>query len=152
MIDRFERFSVKMSEISRYWHKITTAEMDKYGLKGTHSVYLAAMMRFPGGVTANQICEMCGKDKSDVSRMMSIMEKTGFVIKVGVHQNQYKGVYCLTEQGRTAAEYVQRRAGLAVSIAGKDLTDENRAILYDALESIADNLRSISEAGLPNEE
>lgn len=152
MIDRFERFSIVISEISRYWHKITTEEMEKYGLKGAHSIYLAVMSRFPEGITANQICEMCCKDKSDVSRMMSIMEKKGLVIKEGVHQNLYKGVFRLTEEGKAAAEYVKRRAGLAVSLAGKDLTDETRTVLYSALESIAGNLREISENGLPTEE
>lgn len=152
MIDRFERFSVVISEISKYWHKITTAEMEKYGLKGAHSIYLAAMARFPEGVSANRLCEMCGKDKSDVSRMMSIMEKNGLVIKEGVHQNLYNGVFRLTEEGEAAAEYVKRRAGLAVSLAGRDLTDEDRTVLYSALESIADNLREIDENGLPTEE
>ena len=47
MEDRFERFSVGMSEISRYWHKLTGDEMEKYGLKGTHSIYLLTMYRFP---------------------------------------------------------------------------------------------------------
>lgn len=152
MMDRFERFSVVISEISRYWHKITAAEMEKYGLKGTHSVYLAAMARYPEGVTAGQICEMCCKDKSDVSRMMAIMEKKGLVMKEGVYQNLYKGVFRLTEEGKAAAEYVNRRASLAVAIAGKDLTDETRAIMYEALEAIAGNLRDISDSGLPTEE
>jgi len=152
MIDRFERFSVVISEISRHWHRITTVEMEKYGLKGAHSVYLTTLARFPDGLTAGQICELCCKDKSDVSRMMSIMEKKGLVMKEGVHQNLYKGVFRLTDEGRAAAEYVHRRACLAVSIAGKDLTDETRAILYGALESVAGNLREISENGLPTEE
>ena len=121
MIDRFERFSVMISEISRHWHKVTTAEMEKYGLKGAHSVYLAAMARFPEGISASQLCEMCGKDKSDVSRMMGIMENKGLVVKEGVHQNMYKGVFRLTDEGREAAEYVNRRASLAVALAGREL-------------------------------
>ena len=152
MIDRFERFSVVISEISRHWHKITTLEMEKYGLKGAHSIYLAAMARYPEGLTAGQICELCCKDKSDVSRMMSIMEKKGLVTKEGIHQNLYKGVFRLTDEGKAAAEYVSKRAGLAVSIAGKDLTAETRTVLYDALESIVDNLRILCENGLPTEE
>lgn len=152
MINRFERFSVVISEISRHWHKITTSEMEKYGLKGAHSIYLAAMARYPEGLTAGQICELCCKDKSDVSRMMSIMEKKGLVTKEGIHQNLYKGVFRLTDEGKAAAEYVSKRAGLAVSIAGKDLTDETRTVLYDALESIVDNLRILCENGLPTEE
>ena len=74
-MERFERFSFAISEISRYWHKLTAEEMEKYGLKGTHSVYLLTMYRYPDGITATQLCELCSKDKSDVSRMMSIMEQ-----------------------------------------------------------------------------
>ena len=149
MIDRFERFSFAISEISRYWHKLTSEEMEKYGLKGTHSVYLLTMFRFPDGITAPRLCELCGKDKSDVSRMMSIMEKKGLVKKEGIHQNLYRGVLKLTEAGKQAAEHVRKRASLAVELAGKDLTDEKREIFYDALESIVLNLRLLSKEGIP---
>lgn len=149
MVERFERFSFAISEISRYWHKLTSDEMEVYGLKGAHSVYLLAMYRYPEGITAAKICELCGKDKSDVSRMMSIMEKKGLVTKEGIHQNLYRGVFKLTEEGRTAAEHVRQRACLAVELAGKDLTDEKRSIFYEALESIASNLQELSKQGLP---
>ncbi|MGN0334988.1 MAG: MarR family winged helix-turn-helix transcriptional regulator [Lachnospiraceae bacterium] len=149
MVDRFERFSFAISEISRYWHKITSDEMEKYGLKGSHSVYLAAMYRYPEGITAPQLCTLCGKDKSDVSRMMSMMEKKGLVTKEGVHQKLYGGVFKLTHEGRAAARHVCQRASLAVEIAGRDLTDEKRTVFYEALELIASRLREISKEGLP---
>lgn len=149
MIERFERFSLAISEIWRYWHKLTGEEMEKYGLKGTHSVYLITMYRYPEGITAPQICELCGKDKADVSRMMSIMEQKGLVLKEGIHQNLYRGVFKLTEAGRKAAEYVKSRAALAVELAGKNLTEQNRALFYEALESIAGNLKQLSSSGLP---
>ncbi len=152
MIERFERFSYAISEISRYWHKLASEEMDKYGLKGTHSVYLLTMARHHEGMTASQIGELCGRDKSDVSRMMAIMEKNGLVTKEGVHQNLYRGVFKLTKQGYAAADSVRRRATLAVDIAGRDLTEENRAIFYRALETIAVNLRILSKEGLPEEQ
>lgn len=149
MIDRFERFSFAISEISKHWHKLAADEMEKHGLKGPHAVYLLTMYRYPEGITAPQICELCGKDKSDVSRMMSIMEKKGLVTKEGIHQNRYRGVFKLTEKGKIAAEHVSQRANLAVEIAGKDLTDEKRTIFYEALESIASNLRELSKDGIP---
>lgn len=149
--DRFERFSVAISEISRYWHKITADEMEKYGLKGAHSVYLATMQRYPEGVTATQLCELCAKDKSDVSRMMAIMEEKGLVKKEGVHQNMYRGAFRLTEKGMAAADYVRKRASLAVELAGRDLSDDMRSAMYDALESICSRLEEISREGLPEE-
>jgi len=152
MIERFERFSFSISEISRYWHKLSADEMEKYGLKGPHSVYLMALRRYPDGLTSPKLCELCGKDKSDVSRMMNIMEKKGLVKKEGVHQNLYGGVFKLTEEGKMAALQVSKRASLAVEIAGKDLSDENRSAFYEALESIASNLRELSKEGIPDQD
>lgn len=149
MVERFERFSFAMSEISKHWHKIAGEEMAKYGLKGPHATYLLTISHHEEGITAPQICEICGKDKADVSRMMSIMEKKGLVTKESVHQNMYRGVFRLTEEGRKATEHVRQRASLAVELAGKDLTDEKRAVFYEALESIVMNLREISKEGLP---
>ena len=150
VIDRFERFSVVISEISRYWHKITNVEMEKYGLKGAHSVYLAAMARYPEGISAGQLCEMCGKDKSDVSRAVSLMQKKGLVSRVDVNRTLYRSLLKLTPEGKTAAEHIRKRAQIAVDAAGRDLSEENRDIFYESLESIVNNLRAISKDGLPN--
>lgn len=147
MVERFERFSFAVSEISRYWHKLSADEMGKYGLRSTHSVYLLTMLKYPEGLTAMQICELCGKDKSDVSRMMSILEKKDFVKKEGIYHNLYGGVFKLTDAGIAAAEQVRSKAALAVELAGKDINNEERTVFYKALESIASNLRELSKNG-----
>ncbi len=151
MIDRFARFSLAINEIYRYWHQLTAEEMEQYGLKGPHCTYLLHISRHPDGLTAPQLCELCGKDKADVSRTMAFLESKGMVTKEGFHQNLYRGVYKLTDDGQKAAEHVCRRASLAVELAGKELTDETRAIFYDALESITVNLRNLSKEGIPLE-
>lgn len=150
MVERFERFSFAISEISRYWHKLAAEEMEKYGLKGQHSVYLITMNKYPDGITATQLCELCNRDKSDVSRMMSIMEKKGLVKKEGIHQKLYRGVFKLTDEGKKAAQYVCGRASLAVELAGRELSDEDREIFYSSLEIIANNLKKLSTDGLPD--
>lgn len=146
MIDRFERFSLAISEISRCWHKIAADEMEKYGLKGSHAVYLTTLCRYPDGITAARLCELCAKDKADVSRMMSIMEKKELVVKEG---NSYRAQLKLTPAGLEAAEHVRRRATVAVENASRGLTPERRAVFYEALELIVSNLQNICEEGLP---
>ena len=150
MLDRFERFSFAIMEISKYWHKLSADEMERHGLRSTHSVYLMTMVKHPEGLTAPQLCELCSRDKSDVSRMMRMMETQGLVTKESTHQRQYNGVFRLTPAGVAAADHVKQRAALAVELAGKDLTDENRAILYASLASVAENLRKLCKEGLPN--
>ena len=151
MVERFERFIFAISEISKYWHKIAGEEMAKYGLKGPHATYLLTISHYEDGITAPHICELCGKDKADVSRITALMERKGLVTRESVHHNMYRGVIKLTGEGKRAAEHVRQRASLAVELAGKDLTDENRAIFYDSLESIVLNLREISKEGLPEQ-
>lgn len=151
MLNRFARFSLAINEIYRYWHQLTAEEMTEYGLKGPHCTYLLHISQHPEGLTAPQLCELCGKDKADVSRTMAIMEQKGMVTKEGTHQNLYRGVYKLTDLGVEAAEHVHRRASLAVELAGKDLTEDERATFYAALDSITENLRSLTQKGLPKE-
>lgn len=152
MVERFEKFTFYIFEITRYWHKLAGDEMSKYGLKGPHSTYLTALYKFEDGITAPQLCELCGKDKADVSRMMSIMEKKGLVIKEAVSKNKYRGLLKLTEEGKIAAQHVKERVALAVDLAGKGLSVEDRATFYRALEVISSNLKVLGEEGLPHNE
>lgn len=150
MLDRFERFSFSIFEITRHWHKITSEEMEKFGLKGPHCVYLLTMRQHPDGITAAQLGELCGRDKADVSRMVSIMEKKGLLTRECVAKTQYRGLLKLTKDGNAAAQYVCQRVMVAVELASKGLDDTHRKALYNALELIAGNLRAISAEGLPD--
>ena len=137
MVERFERFSLAIAEISRCWHKLASEEMKAYGLKGAHATYLTTLYRHPEGVTVPELCELCLKDKSDASRMLAILEDKGLVHKEG----GYGGRVALTPAGTEAARPVES--------AGKDLTDEERAVFYKALGSITDNLRTLTNEGIP---
>lgn len=150
-MDRFERFSLSLAELTRYWHKLSADEMEKYGLRSTHAVYLLTMHSHPEGMTATQLTETCGRDKSDVSRMMSILEERGFVEKKGAGRSNYRGVFLLTDSGRAAAEAVRRQADRTVELAGTGLTDADRTVFYDSLATITDNLRRLSRDGIPEE-
>lgn len=149
MANRFERFTYAIFEISKHWHKIAAEEMEKYGLKGPHAVYLVTIQRHPEGLTAAKLCELCSRDKSDVSRAVSLMEKKGLIIKKEVYQNKYRALLKLTETGALAAKQVRKRAEMVVNLAGEGISDQNREIFYDTLELITNNLQTISKEGLP---
>ena len=149
MLERFEKFSFAISEISRCWRKLASEELAKYGLKSPHATYLTTMYKYPDGITVPQFCEVSGKDKSDASRMIAILEEKGLARKKVVGGSLYRGLWVLTEEGRAAAEQVSRRAGRAVELAGKDLSDETREMFYQALASITANLSKLSKEGIP---
>ena len=151
MQNRFARFSLAISEIDRCWHKLAAEEMSKYELNSPHAVYLTTLYDFPEGITAAKLGELCGKNKSDVSRMISIMERKGLVRKVAVGENFYRAKLLLTDEGKQAAEHVQRRAALAVELAGAGMTEADREVFYRCLESITTNLQTLSKEGLPHQ-
>ncbi len=149
MVERFDRFSLAIAEINRYWHKLAGEEMKVYGLKGAHATYLTALYRYPQGITVPELCEICLKNKSDASRMLAILAEKGLVRKEGKHKSGYGGTVQLTEAGMEASRHVRQRVCRAVEVAGKDLTPTQREEFYKALESITENIRTLIDEGIP---
>ena len=150
MISRFEQFSFAIAGIYRSIQKIEREEMDRYGLKGAYAQYLVTLSRFPEGLPAARLCEICDVDKAAVSRAVSEMERHGLIQRAD-KERSYRAKLCLTDAGREAADFVSRRAQAAVAAAGQDLTEENRQAMYAALEAISARLQVISREGIPDE-
>ena len=148
MLDRFARFSLAIFEIDRCWHKLAADEMANYGLNSPHAVYLNTLYQY-NGITAARLGELCCKNKADVSRMISILEKKGLVERQAVGGSMYRARLLLTDKGREAAEHVRKRAALGVELAGAGLTEAERETFYSVLERITANLQALSEDGLP---
>lgn len=150
MLDRFDRFTSAISSIHRFVQKIERREMAKYGIRGAAAQYLLAMQRHPQGITAAALCDVCGRDKAAVSRILAEMEEKGLIRRAGPGDSQYRALLTLTDTGREAASFVDQKAAIAVALAGKDLDDAQRQVLYEALEKIAGNLKTLSTVGIPN--
>jgi DNA-binding MarR family transcriptional regulator len=148
MESRYELISAAVSSMYHDIQKIERVEMATYGLKGPHAQCLLVMHKHPEGITAARLCEACEKDKAAVSRILAEMESAGLICKSG---SAYRTVIQLTERGEEAAQFVSKRATLAVEIAGKGLTDGTRAVFYESLGMISANLQAMATDGLPRE-
>jgi DNA-binding MarR family transcriptional regulator len=148
MISRYEQFSFVISGIYRYIQKIERDEMEKFGYKGAYAQYLAALYRFPEGLTSVQLSEICDRDKAAVSRVTAEMEEKGLLVR---DDTPYRAKLRLTDKGREVSRFVRERGQKAVEAAGCDLSDEDRRIIYALLDSISARLESISRDGLPEE-
>lgn len=149
MVSRYEEFTAMISGIERMIQKIERDEMEKLGYKGAYAQYLVAMRRYPEGLTAAQLCEICDRDKAAVSRVTGELEARGLVIKES--GASYRARLNLSEEGQRLAEFISRKAQAAVDAGGYGLTEEERRIYYVALERIARNLEIISRDGIPDE-
>lgn len=146
MIDRFERFTLSIFHISRYWNKIATDEMKKYGLRGSYALYLLMIAGDEGELTAAKLAALCQRDKADVSRAMAIFQEKG--ILEPCKSAKYRASLKLTDKGMELAGQINRRAGIALEQAGNGLSEEMRDDMYRSLDIIAANMRVISESGL----
>lgn len=143
MIERFEKFSYAISELSRCWHKIAAEEMAPHDLKGPYAVYFTTLYR-NSGITAARLSELCGRDKADVSRAVSLLQKKGLIQK----EPGYRACLHLTPTGEALAQTINQKVMSAVAYAGKDLSEDARQTFYVCLETLVRNLQTLSQNGL----
>lgn len=149
MLSRFERFIYDITEIDLYWHRLASAEMKEYGLKGNYTIYFTKLFRHPEGLTAAHLASVCGKDKADVSRDIAALERAGFVTRERTGSSTYRAQILLTPKGQQLTTKIIHKAELAVSYVGQTLTDADRDCFYHALDEITIHLQKLSETGLP---
>jgi DNA-binding MarR family transcriptional regulator len=148
MLNRFEQFTSAISALYRDVQKMERDEMEKQGLRGAFAQYLLAISRHPEGITAAALCEVCGKDKAAVSRIITEMENKGLLEKENDGISQYRARLRLTKAGQEAADFVRERASVAVELAGSGLSEEDRKSFYSTLQLICTNLQQICTEGI----
>lgn len=149
MLNRFENFIIDITEIDLYWHRLATAEMKRYGLKGSYAIYFPMLHHSPDGLTGAELAAMCGKDKADISRDIAVLEKAGLVTRERVSGNGYRARITLTPSGTALTQEVIQKAELAVGCIGGSLSEADRECFYRVLDTITSNLQALSETGLP---
>ena len=148
MISKYELFSTSVSCLYRDILRIERNEMAKFGRKGPHAQCLLAMSRYPEGVTASRLCEICEKDKAAVSRTVAELEELGLLVRSECNGVRYRALLTLTDRGYRVARAVNEKASQAVAQAGMGLNDAQREVFYSVLAHIADNLHAICRNGL----
>lgn len=148
MISRFELFCGAINSISRCIMKIERVEMAKLGLKGPHATCLLAMARYPEGITAVQLCDICEKDKAAISRTIGELEQAEMLTRTDPDGKRYRSVLQLTEKGSQAAQKVYDLVYHAVRQIGDGYSAEERQIFVNVLGMIAENLQDLCQNGL----
>ena len=144
MVGRFEVFTLALNEMTYSWNKIATEELKPYGLKGACIIYLIALYKVPQGLTAANLCEMCNRDKAEVSRAIKALEEKGFVVRKNTTVSSYRANITLTDEGRKITCELRERIKQLVEYGGMGLSEEQRETFYDVLAKISCNLKSIA--------
>ena len=138
MKDRFEAFLTGVTVCYKYIQRIKHMEMTELGLKGTHLTCLFFLSKYPQGLTATQLSQLCEEDKASVSRTVADLRLRGYI---GVSEKHYRAPLLLTDEGKAVALRLEPLISRWVLQGGDGLTEQQREIFYDCLTQISENLR-----------
>lgn len=150
MVERFEKFSYLISELSKLLHKIESDELLELGLKGPYAIYILTLAKHQSGVCASKLSELCARDKADVSRAVAALIEKDIATKIISEDKKYRSPIALTEKGLLVAERISAKAKRAVEFASEGISDEERKIFYESLETICSNMTKMSISGVPS--
>lgn len=142
MKDRFQTFTVQIATINRSIHKIKTVEMAEFDLKSPHVSCLYYLYKAEP-LTAKELCDICAEDKAAISRSIEYLEKNGYIACDSDAKKRYKASLALTAKGKEVGARIAEKIDAILGEASEGLTEENRAIFYEALALINDNLEKI---------
>lgn len=138
MIQRFQDFVTGITVCYKYIQRIKNAEMTEFGLKGIHVSCLFYLHCNPDGLTAAQLCQLCGEDKATISRIVADLRAKGYIAQSD--GKNYRAQLHLTGAGQDIACQMMPLIESWVSAGGEGLTEEQREIFYQSLTSIAEHL------------
>lgn len=145
MKERFETFTVRLTQIRRSVRKIKTEEMAEFGLKSPHVSCLYYLYRENGALTARELCDVCDEDKAAISRSLEYLEEKGYLACESHAAKRYKSPLYLTDEGREIGARIAKKIDGIVDLAGAGLDEEERVAFYKALDLINENLQKICE-------
>lgn len=145
MNNRFEIFTTQIAKVSRFVRKIKTAETAEFNLKSTHVSCLYYLYKYPAGLTARELSDICDEDKAAISRSVEYLEHQGLIKANAKTEKRWKSALLLTEAGSVVAKGIATKVDKIVEVASYGLTEENRKIFYESLQIICENLQKLCE-------
>ncbi len=141
MQDRFKDFTGLVSRVSRCIKKLKSDKMTEFNLKGPHA-YCLYYLHVYGSMTASRLCEICHYDKAMLSRSMDYLEDNGYITR-GSDAKRYRSKIKLTPKGVIVGERMVKIVNEILDEASQGLSEENRAIMYESLELVCNNLEKM---------
>ncbi len=145
MEERYQLFTTLISKCARGVKRIKSNEMSGMSMRSSFVSCLYYLYINGKAMTAKELCEACEEDKAHVSRTVDALESDGYVTRASKTAKRYNSPISLTERGVCVAKEVASKIDDIVERASKGLSDEKRAIFYESLSLIANNLERIYE-------
>lgn len=142
MYDRYKSFTVMILRIQRAIQKIKSEEMAEFNLKIPHVSCIYYLYK-EDSLTATELCDICGEDKSYISHSLKYLEENEYILCKSNAKKRYNAPFYLTEKGRELGFYVANKIDAVLEPAGEGMTDEEREVFYRCLNLIGANLEQV---------
>ena len=148
--ERFGSFVSTVTSIYRTIRRIKQQRIRGLGLRIGDIMVLFHLSKKPEGMTAAELCRETGDDKAETSRVLAALVEQGYVSYLP-SATRYRARAVLTEKGTVLmTDTLNGMIAEAVTVAGCDLTEDDRRILYCSLSRIASRLEQLAGTGEPS--
>ena len=147
MLDKFNYFSSEIFNLVKNWQKLAGQVMKDFGLNASQLIYMLAFYDHDK-LNSMELVKISGKDKSDVSRNLNQMIKSGIVEKKSNNKNNYGGSFYLTEKGRLIGAKISERTMEYIELANKNISGDKKEIFYEVLGALSENIENLTEEKL----
>ena len=131
---RFDSFMTVMGKIQKSIRKLKADTMSSLNLKSSHAYCLYYLYKNKH-VTLKKLSELSREDKATVSRTVEFLKSEGYVTVPDA--GHYKTPIALTEKGIAAGKVIAQRIDSVLMRLSADVSDSERAMMYDALYKIS---------------
>lgn len=143
-MNRFDKFTHLIANISKCILKIKSVEMMDYGLKASHVKCIYYLYNNEGeGLKLKDLSELCDEDKAATSRNVKELEKTGYILAKQGGEQKYKKPLKLTELGKKIGKAIMDKINKFLELASSGIKANERNKFYEQLTSISTNLTKI---------
>ena len=142
MNNRYEAFTILILRINRSIQNIKQHEMKEYGLKGIHATILFLLLNKEEGLSVSLLSKITKDDKGAISKAVAKLNELNYVL---IKSPKYNGKITLTDKGKEIAYSVEKKISKAVDEGGFGLDDDKRALLYEMLTLICENLEKYDQ-------
>ena len=142
MKEKYHTFSLLMANINRSLRRIKSEETAEFDLKGPHASCLYYLYK-EKDLTSKRLCELCETDKACISRAIDYLERNGYLRHRA--KCRYKNPLELTERGREVGARIAEKIDAIFSAIGDGLSEEQKKVLFEALETISLRLREVCD-------
>ncbi|MBO5212956.1 MAG: MarR family transcriptional regulator [Clostridia bacterium] len=143
-VGHFSTFVLAIDRISKNIKRIKDKEMESFGLKSSHVILLFNIAKHEGGLNSKQLSEVCGVDKSFISRTTQELEQKDYITRdKNSNGNIYKCKFILTEKGMHVTSVIYEKiSGVVKKVAG-NIPDHKKRIFYEILEIFDENISDV---------